>query len=121
MSRTADILVEQLLAQHTAPTSAPSERLAVSDDARSRGRPHAWKAGPIALLAGGAAAFIAIGVGAATKRDDQQLNRAAVATWSALGSAAIAGGIAWWVVGAKRRRAPKMTLRPGGIDLRLRF
>lgn len=120
-STTAEILVDRLLAQHAAARSVSAERLAVADDTRSRRRPHAWQTGPIALLAGGAAAFIAIGVGAATKREDQQVNRAAVATWSALGSAAIAGSIAWWVVGAKRRRAPKLTLRPAGIDLRLRF
>ena len=39
-----------------------------------------------------------------------------------VGAAAIGGGIAWWVVGAKRRRpAPTIALRPTGIDLRLRF
>ena len=73
------------------------------------------------MLAGGSAAFIAIGVGAATKSENQQLNTSAVAAWSAIGAAAIAGGIAWWVVGAKRRRAGAVGLRPTGIDLRLRF
>ena len=43
---------------------------------------------------------------------------------------AIAGGIAWWVVGEKRRRreaesttalVPAIAFRPTGIDLRLRF
>lgn len=92
-------------------------------------RPNAWLAGPVVLLAGGTAAFIAIGVGAATKSDSQQLNTAAVAAWSAVGAAALAGGITWWVVGAKRRQAqhtaatrtPTVALYPTGIDLRLRF
>ena len=92
--------------------------------------PHAWKAGPILLITGGAAAFIAIGAAAGTKSDSQQLNTGAVAAWSAVGAAAIAGGITWWVVGAKRRReraapaaahSPAIALRPTGIDLRLRF
>ena len=95
-----------------------------------RGRPHAWKAGPITLIAGGAAAIVAIGVGAGVKSDDQQLDTSAVAAWAALGAAAIGGGIAWWVVGEKRRRkngdlrgalAPELALHPTKIDLRLRF
>ena len=95
-----------------------------------RGRPHAWKAGPIILIAGGAAAVVAIGVGAGVKGDDQQLNTSAVAAWAAVGAAAIGGGIAWWVVGEKRRRksgdlrgalAPELALHPTKIDLRLRF
>jgi hypothetical protein len=74
------------------------------------------------LLTGGAAAFVAVGVGAATKGAGEQLNTAAVAGWSGVGAAALAGGIAWWVVGAKRRRqAPTITLHPGGVDLSLRF
>ena len=58
---------------------------------------------------------------AATKGQDEQLNTSAVAGWSVAGAAAIGAGIAWWVVGAKRRRAPTISLRPTGIDLRLRF
>lgn len=93
-------------------------------------RPHAWKAGPIILIAGGAASFVAIGVGAAVKNDDQQLNTAGVAAWAAVGAAAIGGGIAWWVVGEKRRQrkpesaaalAPELAFYPTKIDLRLRF
>ena len=92
--------------------------------------PHAWKAGPIILIAGGAAAFVAVGVAAGIRNDTQQLNAGAVAAWSAIGAAAIAGGIAWWVVGEKQRRrkaesttpiAPAIAFRPTGIDLRLRF
>jgi len=95
-----------------------------------RGRPHAWKAGPIILIAGGAAAVVAIGVGAGVKGDDQQLNPSAVAAWAAVGAAAIGGGMAWWVVGEKRRRksgdlrgalARELALHPTKIDLRLRF
>jgi hypothetical protein len=82
------------------------------------------------LIAGGAAAVLAVGLGAAVKRDDQQLNAPAVAAWSAVGAAAIVGGIAWWVVGERRRHpknasvsvvAPTIGLRPTGIDLRLWF
>ena len=92
--------------------------------------PHAWKAGPVVLIAGGAAAVIAVGVAAGIKDDTQQLNSGAVAAWSAVGAAAIAGGIAWWVVGEKRRQrkteptsalAPTIAFHPTGIDLRLRF
>ena len=94
-----------------------------------RKHPNAWLAGPVILIAGGTAAFIAIGVGAATRSDTQQLNTVAVAAWSAVGAAAIAGGIGWWVVGAKRRRssgealsrAPVVKLSPTQVDLRLRF
>ncbi len=96
----------------------------------ARGRPHAWKAGPIILIAGGAAAIVAIGVGAGVKREDQQLNASAVAAWASVGAAAIGSGVAWWVVSAKRRRknggfrgplAPELALHPTKIDLRLRF
>jgi hypothetical protein len=82
------------------------------------------------LIAGGAAAVVAIGVGAGVKGDDQQLNPSAVAAWAAVGAAAIGGGMAWWVVGEKRRRksgdlwgalAPELALHPTKIDLRLRF
>ena len=82
------------------------------------------------MIVGGAAAIAAIGVGAGVKGDDQQLNASAVAAWAAVGAAAIGGGIAWWVVGEKRRRkngdsrgalAPELGLHPSKIDLRLRF
>lgn len=123
-----DGLVRQLLARRAAswPASAsPGPR--GSDGSR---RPRAWMAGPAVLVAGGAAAFIAIGVGGATKNADQQMNSSAVAAWAALGAASIAGGVAWWVVGRKRRRkkhesvgalAPELALLPSKIDLRLRF
>ena len=93
-------------------------------------RPHAWKAGPIILIVGGAAAIAAIGVGAGVKGDDQQLNASAVAAWASLGAAAIGGGVAWWLLGEKRRRksgdsrttlAPELALHPTKIDLTLRF
>ena len=119
LSAAASTLVGDLLAQRAA--SVPV-RASAPEPAPAPKHPHAWKAGPIILIAGGAAAFIAIGVGAATKRDNQQLNTTAVAVWSAVGAAAVAGGIAWWVVGSKRRRkAPTVGLHPSGIDLRLRF
>ena len=86
--------------------------------------------GPIVLIGGGVAAFVAIGVSAGVKSDNQQLNTSAVAAWATIGAAAIAGGVAWWVVGERRRRpkresagalAPEIALRPTKIDLRLRF
>ena len=96
----------------------------------TRGRHRAWTAGPIVLIGGGVAAFVAIGVSAGVKDDNQQLNTSAVAAWATIGAAAIAGGVAWWVVGETRRRpqresagalAPEIALHPTKIDLRLRF
>ena len=131
LSAAAEALVSELLAKRAAqvPVSAPvpprkadaSHRRpgSLSDGPKHR---HAWKAGPIILLTGGAAAFVAIGAGAATRGAGEQLNTAAVASWSAVGAAAIAGGIAWWARGAKRRKqAPSITLHPTGVDLSLRF
>ncbi|MBW2628517.1 MAG: hypothetical protein JRE45_12925 [Deltaproteobacteria bacterium] len=130
LSGTAGDLVGDLLTRRAA---APRR---VDTPRRPRGssmkpaHPHAWKAGPVILIAGGAAAVIAIGVAAGIKDDTQQLNSGAVAAWSAVGAAAIAGGIAWWVVGEKRRQrkteptsalAPTIAFHPTGIDLRLRF
>jgi len=116
------LVVELLAAQNTDP---------IAEDAAppKPERPNAWLAGPAVLVTGGTAAFIAIGVGAATKSDTQQLDTASVAAWSTVGAAALAGGIAWWVVGAKRRRhlpesllgKPILTVRPTQVDLRLRF
>ena len=112
----------------TASGAASATSSATSGADRAR-RPHAWKAGPVVLIAGGAAAFIAIGVAAGVKNDSQQLNRGAVAAWSVVGAAAIAGGVAWLVVGNKRRRRraeqagalPELAIYPTGFDLRLRF
>lgn len=127
LSSTAVTLVYELLAQRAA-VALEVTSVAASDSEAAH--PHAWKAGPIILIAGGAAAFVGIGVAAGTRSDTQQLNTSAVAAWSVVGAAAIAGGITWWVVGAKRRReksesaaalAPTLAFRPTGIDLRLRF
>jgi hypothetical protein len=121
LSAAAATLVDALLTQRavSTPVSAPEPASAPAPPPK---HPHAWKAGPVILIAAGSAPFIAIGVAAATKSDDQQLDTSAVAIWSAVGAAAIGGGIAWWVVGAKRRkRAAEVTVRPAGIDLRLRF
>ena len=125
-------LVDELLARRAA--TGPSRNVEAAPPSRSSAsgpaHPHAWKAGPIILIAGGAAAFVAVGVAAGIRNDTQQLNTGAVAAWSAIGAAAIAGGIAWWVVGEKRRRreaksttalVPAIAFRPTGIDLRLRF
>lgn len=128
-------LVEGLLARRAvaAAATATGSASAIGTGAGTggeRGRPHAWKAGPIILIAGGAAAIVTIGVGAGVKGDDQQLNPSAVAAWAAVGAAAIGGGMAWWVVGEKRRRksgdlrgalAPELALHPTKIDLTLRF
>ena len=136
----AEDLLDQLLARQAA-TGAVAEPAVAEprelDASRHSGgsasevaHPHAWKAGPILLIAGGVTAFVAVGVAAAIRSDDQQLNTAAVATWSAIGAAAIGGGTAWWVVGKKRRqqgteagriKAPAIGLSPTRIDLRLRF
>ncbi|MBW2587516.1 MAG: hypothetical protein JRD92_11305 [Deltaproteobacteria bacterium] len=116
LSGTSADLVDELLAQGAA-VSAPAH-------------PHAWKAGPIILIAGGTAAFVAVGVAAGIRNDTQQLNTGAAAAWAMVGATAIAGGIAWWVVGQKRRRqgagsagapVPTIAFHPTGIDLRLRF
>ncbi len=120
-------LVEGLLARGAASATGTGTGTGTEG---ARGRPHAWKAGPIILIVGGAAAVVAIGVGAGVKSDEQQLNPSAVAAWAAVGAAAIGGGIAWWVVGEKRRRkngdlrgalAPELALHPTKIDLTLRF
>jgi hypothetical protein len=136
LSGTAADLVAKLLERQAAALAADAAAASVVVPAPAAAagsesaHPHAWKAGPIILIAGGAAAVVAVGVAAGIRSDTQQLNTAAVATWSAIGAAAIAGGIAWWVIGEKRRRqkaesagtlAPTMAFRPTGIDLRLRF
>jgi len=132
-------LVDELLARRAASeaataagTGAASEAAAgtVSVAATEPAHPHAWKAGPSVLIAGGAAAFLGIGIAAGVKSDSQRLNTGAVAAWSVVGAAAMGGGIAWWVVGEKRRREraktaralpPLLGLGAAGIDLRLRF
>ncbi len=104
--------------------------LSVTASPPEHAHPHAWKAGPIILISGGAAAFLAIGVAAGIKNDTQQLNTGAVAAWASVGAAAFAGGLAWWVIGEKRRRStakptialPLLVAFQGSkIDLRLRF
>jgi hypothetical protein len=136
LSGTAADLVAKLLERQAAALAADAAAASVVVPAPAAAagsesaHPHAWKAGPIILITGGAAAVVAVGVAAGIRSDTQQLNTAAVATWSAIGAAAIAGGIAWWVIGEKRRRqkaeptgtlAPTIAFRPTGIDLRLRF
>jgi hypothetical protein len=137
LSGAAGDLVDKLLKRQAAALAADAAStaavavLAPSAAAPSEpAHPHAWKAGPIILIAGGTAAIVSVGVAAGIRSDTQQLNTAAVATWSAIGVAAIAGGIAWWVIGEKRRReraestgarAPTIAFRPTGIDLRLSF
>lgn len=122
LSEAASRLLAELLAPRAAVIAKPAFEASSAEPTRRQPKyPHAWKAGPICLLAGGTAAFLAIGIGAATKSEQEQLDTTAVAIWSAVGVAALAGGITWWVIGAKRRRAPTVALRPTGIDLRLRF
>jgi hypothetical protein len=130
----ADLIDELLAKRPAAGTPPPPAQAAATAPERARAtataHPHAWKAGPIILITGGAAALVSVGVAAGVKSDNQQLDGAAVAAWSAVGAAAIAGGIAWWVVGEKQRRkrsesasaaSPAVCLRPTGIDLKLRF
>jgi hypothetical protein len=137
LSATTAGLVDELLEQQAAAmavlaSAAAAVALPGPDEAgpTEPNHPHAWKAGPAILIAGGAAAVVAVGVAAGIRTDTQQINTAAAAAWSAIGAAAIAGGVAWWVVGEKRRRkktqpagarTPTMALHPTGIDLRLRF
>jgi len=70
LSAAAEALVNELLVKRAAPVpprkadASHRPRGSLSDGPKHR---HAWKAGPIILLTGGAAAFIAIGVGAARK------------------------------------------------------
>ena len=139
---TATMLVDTLLAQRaTLAAGSGSTAAALPQGADGSSRlggpapsepvhPHAWKAGPAILLTAGATAFVAVGVAAGVRRDGQQLNDAAVGAWSAIGAAAIAGGIAWWVVGQKRRHSEgasrgtqgaALAFQPTRIDLRLRF
>ena len=108
-----------------------SATVAATDEPKRTSRlPHAWKAGPIVLLVGGVGIFVGIGAAAGMKNDNQQLNKGAVAVWSVVGAAALAGGTAWWVVGETRRRQSERSgattdtairVSPSGIDLRLRF
>ncbi len=135
LDRTSGELLDALLLSRATSASAPAGTVTAAPNWASGTEPeprhpHAWKAGPIVLILGGAASLIAVGVAAAVKTEGQQLNGAAAGAWSAIGAAAIGGGIAWWVVGAKRRspdsgrsasRGPAVTLRGSGIDLRLRF
>ena len=140
LSATAADLVDELLTRQAAAVAvaaseaeAPREAEAPPHprgSASGGGHPHAWKAGPIILIAGGAAAVVAVGAAAGIRNDTQQLNSGAVAAWSAIGAAAIAGGITWWVIGDKRRQqkaesastvTPSIAFHPTGIDLRLRF
>jgi len=138
LSGTAADLVDELLERQAAAVAAEASAAGASvvvpastaAAASKSAHPHAWKAGPIVLIAGGAAAIVAVGVAAGIRSDTQQLNTAAVAAWSAIGAAAIAGGITWWVIGERRRLqkakstgalAPTIAFRPTGIDLRLSF
>jgi hypothetical protein len=132
LSATTAGLVDELLEQQAAAMAAlASAAAAVALPGPTEpNHPHAWKAGPAILIAGGTAAVVAVGVAAGIRTDTQQINTAAAAAWSAIGAAAIAGGVAWWVVGEKRRRkktqpagarTATMALHPTGIDLRLRF
>ena len=136
---TTATLVDELLLRRSGPQSGAGGDLAsnssldsYADEPTQRSaRPHAWKTGPIVLWAGGAGVFVGIGAAAGMKDETEQLNKGAVAAWSVIGAAALAGGTAWWVVGQKRRQrqgerteaALDTAIRVShrGFDLRLRF
>ncbi|MEM7435930.1 MAG: hypothetical protein AAF436_12315 [Myxococcota bacterium] len=148
LSSTVASLVDQLLAKRRSRAGyadAQASRLAVAEpippstshttarrpsDTSGRDRPNAWKAGPIALLVGGAVTIISVGAVAATRDDTEQLNKGASAAWWVVGGLSIAGGTAWWIVGNRRRthssdasahRETSVRVRPRGFDLRVRF
>jgi hypothetical protein len=135
LDRACSELLDALLLNRGTAASAPTGTVAAAPTwatgtETAPRHPHAWKAGPIILIVGGAAALVAVGVAAAVKTESQQLNGAAAGAWSAIGAAAIGGGAAWWGVGVKRRNpdsgpsaacGPAVTLYGSGIDLRLRF
>ncbi|NOQ84876.1 MAG: hypothetical protein GQ551_12780, partial [Myxococcales bacterium] len=99
LSGIAADLVDELLERQAAAVAAEASAAAASVAVPAPSavapsepaHPHAWKAGPIILIAGGAAAIVTVGVAAGIRSDTQQFNTAAVATWSAIGAAAIAG------------------------------
>lgn len=129
LSETTAALLDELLARRSGVELVGLEP--ADEPKHSSARPHAWKAGPVVLWAGGAAVFVGIGAAAGMKDQTQQLNTGAVAAWSVIGVAALAGGTAWWVVGKKRRPrraeragaalSPAIRVSPRGFDLRLRF
>ncbi|MDH3625461.1 MAG: hypothetical protein OES69_13045 [Myxococcales bacterium] len=133
LSQTTAALVDELLARRSelesnTPSAVPR---AADEPKQTSARPHAWRAGPILLWAGGAVAFVGIGAAAGMKDETQELNKGAVVAWSVVGAAALAGGTAWWVLGDKRRRRQAertaatsntaIRVSPRGFDLRLRF
>lgn len=78
-----------------------------------------WLAGPIALIALGSGAVLAVGVAAGAKASNERLKTGPVAAWSTLGAAAIGGGITWWLLGNKRHhhneRQTSWTPTPNGL------
>lgn len=105
------------------PSAAPSAK-----------RDNGWLAGPVVLLAAGAGLVTAAGVGVARKgcarRDAggcaqrRVVNTGTVAAVGALGAAALAGGITWWVVGKNKRRERKQVavgISPSRVEFRLAY
>ena len=129
----ADPLVEQALVIHARkPTLAGPVAMAAAktQDEENKGY---WKAGPILLIVGGVSAALVVGIKAAQtgciERQagicvaEEKLNTGAAIALSAIGAAAIGGGIAWWVVGAKRRKEKQMNLAisPSQVHFRLQY
>ncbi|MEM7137008.1 MAG: hypothetical protein AAF500_10540 [Myxococcota bacterium] len=146
LSTTVASLVEQLLAKRRSraggartqtpnlsvaePITAPHLSAHHPSATAGRDHPNAWKAGPVALLFGGAVTIISVGAVAATRDDTQQLNKGASAAWWVVGGLCVAGGTAWWVVGHRRRtrssdaaarHETSVRVSPRGFDLRVRF
>ena len=126
----ASRLIEEALAQRgVEPIIGDPVAEAAAKSSESKQRQY-WIAGPILLIAAGAGMGVAVGIAAAQdgcseRRGDQcvertELNRTVAIALSAVGAAAVAGGVAWWVIGAKRRkRASKDTKGPAASTTRV--
>jgi len=147
LSSTVTILLARLLAQHAERAALPEVPWVLTSgsastvgrgaragaharDARNDERaPRGWVAGPVLFLAAGAATFVTLGVVVGMRDEQQAVDRGAVAAWSSVGAAALAGGTAWWIVGRRKRQAreasrdalPSLRVSPSGFDLRCWF
>ena len=115
---------------------APTTEEPIADaPTESEGRSTMNVVGPIALGAlgvGGLTAMIigATGSGCVTRdaadvcTEERSPNVGAVAAYGAVGAAAIAGAIVWWVLGGKKKTGTETTqvaISPLGVDVRMAF